>query len=351
MATRNLMAGGAVCLCWGLIGCVTEPGKTGPALWTTVDTQSENANVRLKNPVLMHTSYGRVAEANGRRNVARKHYETALSHDPKCVDAIVGIARLDLVGGQTRRAELGFQKALKLAPKNPDVLQSAGLFYSSQGRWRKAVASLNAAVAAAPNVAKYRYALAMVMAKSGDLNGAMPHLVASVGKAEAHSQMARVLLERGDRDRAAQQLQVALSLQPNLESARQLLNRLRTDDRRRYLARAETPAIDRGPVRAVGHVSMSGDSRPQFDRRREDPRQYGGQPPYDQQRAAPRYDDGRTLRIVPGTPYQQQGGTLTQPAPQGPDDRFRPPTQIDGRGYQDPSVDSIPQWNHQGRNE
>jgi len=361
----SFLAGGALLACLGLTGCVTEPGRKGPALWTTVDTQSEDSDVQLKNPVRLHTSYGRVAEANGRRNVARKHYETALSNDPKCVDAILGVARLDQFDGQTRRAEAGIQQALKLAPKNPDVLQSAGLYYSSQGRWREAVASLNAAVAAAPNVSKHRYALAIVLAKSGDLNAAMPHLVASVGKAEAHSQMARLLLERGDRHAATQQIQLAMSLQPNLESARQLLNQLRTDDRRRNLARAATPATDRGGVRSVGHVNMRGDSGSYHDERRQAPPRYG-----DGRYGPPA--EGQSLRIMPGTPQPQSQSRERRVESREPEDprnpefpaldsrlsplassdRFRPPRSIDGRGSEDASAgDSIPQWNHEGRNE
>jgi tetratricopeptide (TPR) repeat protein len=355
VAIRISCAGGALCACLALAGCVTEPGKTGPALWTTVDTQSDEPDVRLKNPVRLHASYGRMAEANGRRTVARKHYESALSHDPKCVDAIVGIARLDQFAGQTRRAEAGFRKAVALAPRNPDVLRSAGLYYSSQGRWREAVASLNAAVAAAPNVAKHRYALAVVLAKSGDINAAMPQFIATVGRAEAHSQIARYLLERGDRNAAEQQVRIALSLQPSLDSARRMLPQLHNADAARGMAAAEP---QRRPVRAVSHVGPANGLGSQTAWRRDVPPQSGQRPyanePLRSQPNEGRYDQpqyGQSLQIVPGTSRPQRGAPTIQPIGHDRDDRFRRPTPIDDRGYDDPSSRSIPQWNPNGRNE
>jgi Tfp pilus assembly protein PilF len=350
---RISLAGALLCGGLALAGCVTEPGKKGPALWSSVDTNAEESAVPLKNPVRLHASYGRMAEANGRRNVARKHYETALSHDPKCVDAIVGIARLDHFAGQTRNAEAGLQKAVKLAPKNPDVLQTAGLFYASQERWREAVASLNAAVAAAPNVGKHRYALAVVLAKSGDLNAAMPHFVATVGRAEAHSQMARVLLERGDRNAAGQQVQMALSLKPDLDSARQLLTQLRGDDPRRALATAP----QRGPVRAASHVSPANGLGAQSAWKRDEPRQTG-QRPYAGRPVQPQSSggygqpqSGAPLQIVPGPIRPHAERPTVHPAGHDRDDRFRSPIPADARGTGDGAYRAVPEWNHDGPNE
>lgn len=380
MAIRISLAGAVLAGCLGLAGCVTEPGKTGPALWTSIDTKSEPSDVHLKNPVRLHASYGRMAEANGRPKVAREHYEAALSQDPKCVDAIVGIARLDQVAGRTRRAEMGLRTALKLAPKNADVLQSAGLFYSSQGRWREAVASLKAAVAAEPNVGKHRYALAAVLAKSGDVNAALPHFVATVGRAEAHSQIARYLFERGDRDGAEQQIRIALSLKPQLSSARRMVAQLRGNDQRRALATAQDGTAgprsrvaaeydaaahpsraaaepQRGPVRSVSHVSPANGLGSQTAWRREPPQQTGQRPYADRRSEPQRYDrryvpprDDRPLQIVPQTNGVQQDGPMIQPRGQAGNDRFRRPLPIDRGGYDDNSYRPLPQWDPHGRN-
>ena len=368
MPFRISLADAVLCaaVCLALSGCVTEPGRTGPALWTSIVTDTSDHHVPLKNPVRIHTTFARMAEGNGKRTVARKHYRKALSHNPKAVNAIVGIARLDQHAGHMKNAERGFQKALKLAPKNPDVLQSAALFYASQNRWRDAIRYLNAARAAAPNVAEHRYLLAVVMTKSGDYNGAMPHYTATVGRAKGHNEIGHSLFQRGSHREAEQQIRIALSLNPNLASARRLLARLQNRDQDqghspRNIVRRPVQTTNNGPIRSVGHTARpNGLGRPSAWRHgdNQSPRRTlrvdtGNLPVPSPSGESNRFQEPRqlTLNISPGTRRRLQNDDpfIKPQASVNPADfRGRAPDTIDSQypiGV-DPNAQQIPQWNH-----
>src|SRR4029077_15488810 len=106
--------------------------------------------------------------------------------DTKSVDAVIGLARLDQLGGRTAEAEAGFQKAIRMEPRSGRTQDALGQFYVDQKRWDEAVATLQSAMAAAPEVKDYRFHYAIALAKSGQIEQAVPHLVDTVGPAAAH---------------------------------------------------------------------------------------------------------------------------------------------------------------------
>lgn len=234
----------------GLPGCVSEAGRSGPALWSSVDKSGNSPTGKLRYPGKTNLRFAELAERSGRHAQAREHYRAALSHDPKSVDAVIGIARLDQYAGDTDEAEKGFERALTLAPRNPKVLHSVGLFRAAQGRWTEALGLLQAAASAAPRSREYRKSLGLVLAKTGDFKGAWPHLAVSMGEGEAHYYIGSYLLERGDRQRAARQFQLAIIKSPDLNEAR---------DRLAQLQRRQ-PQRDDAPIRSVGHVAAPNDA-------------------------------------------------------------------------------------------
>ena len=251
MAARTLIT---VTLCAALAavtGCVTEAGRSGPALWKSV-SDGADASAKLRHPKKTNLRFAELAERRGRHSVARQHYQSVLKQDPKSADAIVGLARLDQYAGQTRAAEAGFEKAYRLAPRNPRVLHSVGLFRAAQERWTESKGLLHAAVAAAPRSREFRKSLGLVLAKAGDYKGAWPHLVASMGEGEAHYYIGSYLLESGDRERAAYQFQMAVTKSPGLDEARERLAQLGVRQQERQIA--ERPVNRNQQIRSVGHV-------------------------------------------------------------------------------------------------
>lgn len=253
-------------------GCVSETAHSGrTALWTSVKKKgSDDEKLRLKHPVKTNVAFARMAESRGKHEDARRFYQTALSHNAKSVDALVGIARLDQYAGRMDDAERGFQKAQSLAPGDPQVLNAAGMFYAGQKRWNEALPRLQAAVAASPNSRDYRYNLGLVLANAGNPNAAVPLMATKIGEARAHYEAAYILNQQRRQAEAVHHLQLALSKDPGLASASRMLAQLQDPGRRRTgngrpVDARQGQLGSRGPIRSVGHFATN--RTPSYDRR------------------------------------------------------------------------------------
>jgi tetratricopeptide (TPR) repeat protein len=127
----------------------------------------------------------------------------------------------------THEAEQGFLKALRLDPNSPAALHALGQFYGSQERWSEAVEMLSKAMLAAPAERQYRYDLAVAMVRVGDVNGAMPHFIRTVGDAEAHYNVGYILHQEGRLAEAEQQMLLAVTKKPDLHEAQVWLDEIR----------------------------------------------------------------------------------------------------------------------------
>lgn len=179
-----------------------------------------------KHPEVVHLAYGQWQEQMGQQAEARESYSKVLAKQPKNVEAILGMARLDQAAGLYADAEERLKKAIKLAPKDPRVLACYGNFYSAQGEWAKAVEMQQAAVKLAPEDQRYQYLLGVALTRSGQLDAAFPYFVRAVGDAQAHYNIGYILHEQGDRAGALQRMEQALALRPDLELAQQMIDRI-----------------------------------------------------------------------------------------------------------------------------
>lgn len=257
----------STCVCYAGIaalslGCSMGKGSSHHAWWTS-SVSGAPSQARLKQPVKTNIRVADMEAKNGFDADARKHYQAALKHDPKAVDAIVGIARLDekmrrtsqaergyrkaldydansvaavlglarldQLAGRNVRAEQGFKKAINLQPDNAEAHASLGMFYGGVNRWDEAVTSLKRAVAANPKSSTYRFNLAKAIVQTGDLQAAMPHFAVTVGEAAGHYNIGYILHEQGRLEAAERQYRMALSINPELQEARQLLSELQRD--------------------------------------------------------------------------------------------------------------------------
>lgn len=234
----------------GMAGCVTEEGRTGPALWSSVKKSSETAtDVRLHNPSKLSLYSGKLAEKSGHRDKARKYYKAVLEKKPKDAEAIAGLARLELYDGNLAKARQGIQQAFQLDPNNAEIQHSMGLLHAAQHQYQHALPYFNKAVVLNPREKNYHYQLAVALARVGDFNTAMPHFRAAVGEAEAHYNVGYILMEQGRTGAAARQFQIALKKDPNLRPAQEMLSRLQQ----------AAPAVQpqsRQPVQSVSHTTV-----------------------------------------------------------------------------------------------
>lgn len=75
-------------------------------------------------------------------------FQTDLKKNPKDVDALYGSAVIYGRLGQTTEAQNYFDQAIKIAPKDPDILREMGIYYLNQRRIDDAVTVLEKAFAA-----------------------------------------------------------------------------------------------------------------------------------------------------------------------------------------------------------
>ncbi len=181
-----------------------------------------------KNPNQLKLAYARWMEDSGNIGEARDHYVAVRTAEPKNVDAILGLARVDLISGRTTEAEQGFQRAVKLNPHSAAAHFELARCYEAQERWTDTVHELNTALLAEPANATYRFQLAVALTKAGDVDGALPHFVRVVGDAEAHYNVGLILKDQGHIPEAQKHLSVALAKKPELKQAEHWLRELRT---------------------------------------------------------------------------------------------------------------------------
>ncbi len=234
-----------ICLC-GAAGCVTTQEttsggtfKTGgsgqfgePAPGYSAVPAPRSGRKQQAEPISAPKSqlaYANYQEQHGDRDEARRSYEKVLAADAKSVDAVIGLARLDQLAGRTAEAEAGFQKAIRMEPRSGRTLDALGQFYVEQKRFDEAIATLQGATAAAPESKDYRFHYAIALAKSGQIDLAMPHLVDSVGSPAAHYNIGLILHDRGDLAASEDQFAQAILENPRMTQAQYWLTEVQRE--------------------------------------------------------------------------------------------------------------------------
>lgn len=174
----------------------------------------------------LHLAYAQLKEREGELGEARKSYNAVLQSNPKSVDALVGLARLEHLAGRFEAAEEGFRKAAAI-DQNGTAHDALGQFLAERGRWNEALTALDRAMSLDPYNKTFAFHHAILVAKSGDPQKAFPELVNAVGLAAAYYNMGVLMHERRDLAGAEQCFTQALVHEPGLEAAQQWLREVR----------------------------------------------------------------------------------------------------------------------------
>jgi Flp pilus assembly protein TadD len=201
----------------------TTPAATNPG------SLDFSVSKTLKNPAKVHLAYALWEEQEGNLVGARNSYEKVLDESPKNVEAMIGLARLDIALGRMDDAEKRLFKAQKIAPKNSQVAVSLGQYYAAKNDLPRALEQMQLARTHSPYDPAFAYHLGHIQAKMGDVTSALANFTEAVGPAEAHYNLAYMLHERGDLAGAEEHLQRALSLKPELPQAQSLLLAVRQE--------------------------------------------------------------------------------------------------------------------------
>jgi Tfp pilus assembly protein PilF len=229
----------------------------------------------------VHVDFGKIFEVQGNLDGAIQEYRDALNFaegrgrggqltaDDEALAHRRIASALDRQG-QFGQSEPHYQKALKLAPRDPKVWNDAGYSYYLQGRWAEAERSLRTALKLAPDDTRVRTNLGMALAAAGKAEAALPLLSTNQGDAIAHANLGYLLASTGQFERARQEYQAALSIRPDLTLARRALAQL---DRQEHGVASPPTALAARTVAAPQPVASMARNTPVADKAgRVDPR-------------------------------------------------------------------------------
>lgn len=208
---------------------------TGPG--TRVDARKA-ADVQI--------AVGRSQEAERHFAEAEAAYLAALAKDPKRADAEVRLAILADRAGDDAKADRHLARALKLAPRDPEILCDRGYSLYLRRRWADAESSLKQALAVDPSHARSHSNLALVLARRGDVEPALAEFArAGCDPSDARANLGLVLAMEGRLDESKQQYALALAAKPGSAVAKEGL-------------KASTVALaDAGRKRDLGAVAAT----------------------------------------------------------------------------------------------
>jgi tetratricopeptide (TPR) repeat protein len=225
LAVAGVLTVSSGCSSTNKIGAAAKSQQ--PEASATPGSAEFSSGSELKNPVKVHLAYASWHEAEGNLVEARNSYDRVLEKSPKNIEALLGLARLDIQLGRVEDAEKRLMRAQKIAPKSPQVAAARGQYYAAGQEWPHALEQMRAARILAPYDPIYAYQLGVVQAKMGDTSAALTSFTEAVGAAEAHYNLGVILYEQGNVAAAEDHLQKALAQKPDLAQAQKLLTTVR----------------------------------------------------------------------------------------------------------------------------
>lgn len=174
----------------------------------------------------LHLSAARVAEQQGRPDVAEAQYQAVLATDGNNRNALIGLARLQHRGGNTPAAIQIYQQATTVHPNDAVILNDLGLCYAQNGQFAESIDALRRATSIAPGRKMYVNNLAAALVQASRTPEAVAYLANALGPAEANMHVGYLLSQTGQYDEANAYLNHALALKPNLSQARAMLDQI-----------------------------------------------------------------------------------------------------------------------------
>ena len=245
---------------------LTACAGTGPGQGAQADdlrNSSDQSDLQRRAQIRLQLAVGYYGQ--GQMATALDEIKQALQIDPNFADAHGVRALIHMDMGETQLAEESFQRAMKLAPGNPDFVNNYGWFLCENGRERESLAYFETALKsrAYTSPARALNNAGVCSMRLGDLTAAERYFnqafQADPGNADANINLSRLYFSRGDYQRArfyvnrvlraenagAAALWMAIKVERKLgeqDTASSLSNQLR----RRFPDSREYAALSRG---------------------------------------------------------------------------------------------------------
>ena len=119
-----------------------------------------------------------------------------------------------------------FQRAIKAAPRDADLLNDCGYFYYQREDYEQAAKLLGQALAADPKYARAAVNLGLALGKQGQFQASLEAFRRALPDAQAYCNVGVLQAQQGETAEARKTLTEALRLEPGLKQARALLDHL-----------------------------------------------------------------------------------------------------------------------------
>jgi tetratricopeptide (TPR) repeat protein len=198
----------------------TTPPSTPPDATTLAGT-TPNANTVGPE---MSIIQGQMFEFNGQYAKAIDYYSKALEVEPNNLAALTSMARLhDRQNNSSKSIEF-YQKAVTLAPNQAPLHAELADVQTRHGQVATAKEEYQKAINLDPKNRSYRSSMAGLLIDEGQAERALDELRQVDAPAMAQYQMAYLYMSRQNLSATKQYLTNALSLDPNLQPARDMMN-------------------------------------------------------------------------------------------------------------------------------
>ena len=167
--------------------------------------------------------FARWQEDMGDHEEAKQRYRDIIADNANCIEARLGIARIEFKTGRKLEAEEILQSAVRMHPQSTQAWNEMGRVYSEQEQWEKAVVSLQKAVDTAKSDDEKRiahYQLGVALAKNEQLEEGRRHLALAGGESASLYNIGYILHEAGRDQEATTWFQRALESQPDEQTKR-----------------------------------------------------------------------------------------------------------------------------------
>lgn len=212
-------AGAAPAVAVGPPPVVRDPSKRGKGLGA--EAEVAYANAYNDSAYLKQTAI----ERDVALDTARQKYQVALKLDPKNRNGLIGLARFYASTGDKATAVATLKTAIGHYPSDHELYHRLAATHFQFQEPTEAAAAATQALKLDPSNRTYLKTLAVSQAHANQYEAAFNTLVAShvMSESEARNFLGRVLYDLGRPDEGREQMQAALTLDPNNAQAKQFL--------------------------------------------------------------------------------------------------------------------------------
>jgi Tfp pilus assembly protein PilF len=146
-------------------------------------------------------------------------YERARQLNPRQREVSRYLAVLYDQQGNDTRAQAEYNKALKIAPKDADLLNDFGYFHFKRRSWRQAETQFRAAIAQSPDHERAWINLGLTLGELERYQESFEAFAKILGEAEAHSNLGVILARHRKNQEALAAFHRALEIRPDLPQA------------------------------------------------------------------------------------------------------------------------------------